>query len=251
MRRDTLLALGLVLFLLAALAPKSLLVSMPPARDEPGQFDANRAKARLASLLGDQGPHPVDSPADDRVRARLVATSSKWASNRSFATRRSAMTSRKPGSSPAPASGTSSRCWDRLMARRCCSARITTAFPWGRAPRTTGSGSQPCSRSARSSRKGRSDARSSFCSTKARRWACSAPAPSCRSAQPQRRQPAQLRGARRQRARHHVRNEPAEWSCDPGLRSFRSKALRKQPVHGRRRLIPNDTDVRRSRSAAG
>ena len=38
----------------------------------PGQFDAERAKARLARILGDQRPHPADSAADDRVRARLL-----------------------------------------------------------------------------------------------------------------------------------------------------------------------------------
>jgi hypothetical protein len=74
MRRDTLLALGLVIFLLAALAAKSMLVSMPPVRSAPGEFDAARAKARLAFVLGDQRPHPVDSAADDLVRARLVAS---------------------------------------------------------------------------------------------------------------------------------------------------------------------------------
>ena len=72
MRRHTLLTLGLVVFLLAALAAKSVLVSMPPVRNEPGQFDANRAKARLAFILGDQAPHPVDSPTNDKVRERLV-----------------------------------------------------------------------------------------------------------------------------------------------------------------------------------
>jgi len=74
MRRDTLLSLGLVVFLLAAFAAKSLLVSMPPIRATPGGFDAERAKGRLAFILGDQAPHPVDSPADDAVRARLVTS---------------------------------------------------------------------------------------------------------------------------------------------------------------------------------
>ena len=74
MRRETLLALGLVILLLAASAGKSLLISLPPARSSPGEFDANRAKARLAFVLGDQRPHPVDLPADDLVRARIVAT---------------------------------------------------------------------------------------------------------------------------------------------------------------------------------
>lgn len=73
MRRDTLLALGFVILVLAALAAKSLLLSLPPARTGHGEFDATRAKARLAFILGDQEPHPADSPADDAVRTRLLA----------------------------------------------------------------------------------------------------------------------------------------------------------------------------------
>lgn len=74
MRRDTLLAPGIVLLLLAALAAKSLLLSVPRVESVPGQFNAERAKARLAFILGDQRPHPADSAADDAVRSRLVAT---------------------------------------------------------------------------------------------------------------------------------------------------------------------------------
>ena len=76
MRRDTLLALGFIILILAALAAKSALVSVPPVRIQngPDQFDAVRAKARLAFILGDQRPHPADSEADDMVRERLVAT---------------------------------------------------------------------------------------------------------------------------------------------------------------------------------
>ncbi len=74
MRRNTLLALGVVILILVAMAAKSLLVSVPAVHDGAGQFDANRAKARLAFMLGDQRPHPADSSADDAVRARLVAT---------------------------------------------------------------------------------------------------------------------------------------------------------------------------------
>ena len=74
MRRDTLLALGVVILVLAAFAAKSLLLSMPPIRNGPGEFNAERAKARLAYILGDERPHPADSAADDFVRARLVAT---------------------------------------------------------------------------------------------------------------------------------------------------------------------------------
>ena len=74
MRRDTLLAFGVMILVLAALAAKSLLLSVPPVLHSPSEFDAERAKARLAFVLGDQRPHPADSAADDAVRARLVAT---------------------------------------------------------------------------------------------------------------------------------------------------------------------------------
>jgi hypothetical protein len=74
MRRDTLLAFGAILLILAAFAAKSMLLSVPRVEHAAGGFDATRAKARLAFLLGDQRPHPADSPADDAVRARLVGT---------------------------------------------------------------------------------------------------------------------------------------------------------------------------------
>jgi hypothetical protein len=73
MRRDTLLAFAVMVLVLGALAAKSLLISMPPVHDGAGQFDVDRAKARLAFVLGDQRPHPADSAADDAVRARIVA----------------------------------------------------------------------------------------------------------------------------------------------------------------------------------
>jgi hypothetical protein len=69
------LAAGLVLALLvAAMAMKAWPTTVPalePAR--PGGFDQVRAATRLARVLGDQRPHPVDSTADDAVRTRLVA----------------------------------------------------------------------------------------------------------------------------------------------------------------------------------
>ena len=74
MRRSSLLALGVLVLIVAALAAKSLLVSVPAAEPVSGGFDAARAKARLAFILGDQRPHPADSPADDAVRARLIST---------------------------------------------------------------------------------------------------------------------------------------------------------------------------------
>lgn len=75
MRRSFVLLALVLLALLGALAAKGLLVQPPPLRahNAPGQFDALRAKARLAAILGDQRPHPADSEASDLVRARLVA----------------------------------------------------------------------------------------------------------------------------------------------------------------------------------
>src|SRR3954453_6026565 len=68
-------ALWLVLALLvAAMAMKAWLTTVPEAgAARPGGFDEARAVARLARVLGDQRPHPVDSAADDAVRARLLA----------------------------------------------------------------------------------------------------------------------------------------------------------------------------------
>ena len=74
--RKAVVVLGLILSaLLGAMAAKGLLVQPPPLRAAhvPGQFDAPRAKQRLATILGDQRPHPADTPASDLVRARLVA----------------------------------------------------------------------------------------------------------------------------------------------------------------------------------
>ncbi|HEY0313998.1 MAG TPA: M28 family peptidase [Allosphingosinicella sp.] len=73
-RAGAALLVVLMLLLAAALAFKGQLTQPPPvAAAEAGQFDAMRAKARLARLLGDQRPHPVDTAADDAVRGRLVA----------------------------------------------------------------------------------------------------------------------------------------------------------------------------------
>ncbi|MGE5563894.1 MAG: M20/M25/M40 family metallo-hydrolase [Bacillota bacterium] len=72
MRRATLIACAVILLILAALAAKSVLIAPPPVHDGPGEFDATRAKARLAYVLGDQQPHPADSAADDAVRGRIL-----------------------------------------------------------------------------------------------------------------------------------------------------------------------------------
>jgi hypothetical protein len=67
--------LAVLILVLAAMALKGALVSLPAPPAEPsGQgFDANRAAARLARILGDQRPHPADSAAGDAVRDRLIA----------------------------------------------------------------------------------------------------------------------------------------------------------------------------------
>ncbi|MDQ3144111.1 MAG: M20/M25/M40 family metallo-hydrolase, partial [Pseudomonadota bacterium] len=45
----------------------------PPPTMAAGEFDTVRAAARLQRILGDQRPHPVDSPANDAVRLALIA----------------------------------------------------------------------------------------------------------------------------------------------------------------------------------
>src|SRR4051812_43033039 len=71
--RSALLVL-LMALLVAALAAEGLISAPPPAGPAAnGEFDAARAAARLARILGDQRPHPVDTAADDAVRDRLIA----------------------------------------------------------------------------------------------------------------------------------------------------------------------------------
>ncbi len=75
MRRSLVMFALLLLALLGFMAAKSWLGEPPPLRyhNEADQFVAELAKARLSEILGDQRPHPSDTPADDAVRARLVA----------------------------------------------------------------------------------------------------------------------------------------------------------------------------------
>ena len=72
--RPAMQLLGVLAALLAALAATVLLVEPPQLRttSQPGEFDAARAKARLAVILGNERPHPADSAASDAVRARLI-----------------------------------------------------------------------------------------------------------------------------------------------------------------------------------
>ena len=57
--------------LLAAFAAKGLLIQ--PRSVSGSEFDTDRAFGRLERILGDQRPHPVDTPANDAVRQRLQA----------------------------------------------------------------------------------------------------------------------------------------------------------------------------------
>ena len=61
--------------ILLALAMKGLLLNppSPPLRVVAGEFDTARALGRLERILGDQRAHPVDTPANDAVRERLMA----------------------------------------------------------------------------------------------------------------------------------------------------------------------------------
>jgi hypothetical protein len=58
-----------------ALMCAGVLVEPPPVRtsNAAAQFDATAARARLARVLGDEAPHPIDSAAQDAVRERLLA----------------------------------------------------------------------------------------------------------------------------------------------------------------------------------
>jgi hypothetical protein len=60
--------------LLGAMAAKSWLIELPPVRanNTAAQFSAERAASRLAFVLGDQRPHPADTPANDLVRGKIV-----------------------------------------------------------------------------------------------------------------------------------------------------------------------------------
>jgi hypothetical protein len=61
--------------LMLAFAAKDVLIRppAPPAQAAAVDFDAARAAARLARILGDQRAHPVDSAPNDAVRGRLIA----------------------------------------------------------------------------------------------------------------------------------------------------------------------------------
>ena len=74
MRRPFILLALLLAALIGAMAAKALLVEVPPVRtsNSANQFSAERAASRLAFVLGDQRPHPADTPANDMVRDKIV-----------------------------------------------------------------------------------------------------------------------------------------------------------------------------------
>lgn len=69
--RNGVATLALAAALFALLMLKGAAVAPPPV-DAASDFDTPRALQRLARILGDETPHPVDSPANDAVRARLL-----------------------------------------------------------------------------------------------------------------------------------------------------------------------------------
>lgn len=73
--RGFLLSVAPLALLFLALMSAGVLLAPAPVRavNQPDQFDAVAAQARLARVLGDETPHPVDSAAGDRVRAALIA----------------------------------------------------------------------------------------------------------------------------------------------------------------------------------
>ena len=63
----------LILWLLLAVFALKGLLLVPPAPFASAEFNVERAISRLERILGDQRPHPVDGPANDAVRERLIA----------------------------------------------------------------------------------------------------------------------------------------------------------------------------------
>lgn len=70
--RSDIALLAAVAVLLALFMLKGAAFAPPPV-PAASEFDVDRALARLQRILGDERPHPVDSAANDAVRARLIA----------------------------------------------------------------------------------------------------------------------------------------------------------------------------------
>src|SRR5262245_60373066 len=73
--RGFLLSLAPLALLFAALMSAGVLLTPAPVRavNRPDQVGAVAAQARLVRASGDEGTHPVDSAAGDRMRAALIA----------------------------------------------------------------------------------------------------------------------------------------------------------------------------------
>jgi hypothetical protein len=73
MKRSGVLLAAALALLVAAMGLKGRMLQLPePAPASASGFSADRAHGRLAYILGDQRPHPVDSAANDAVRAKLM-----------------------------------------------------------------------------------------------------------------------------------------------------------------------------------
>src|SRR5262245_62011746 len=72
--RSFLVVLAPLALLFVVLMTAGAVLTPPPVRaaNAAGVFDAAEAQRRLARILGDETPHPVDSAAEDAVRERLL-----------------------------------------------------------------------------------------------------------------------------------------------------------------------------------
>jgi len=67
-------ALAIFALVFAVLMGAGALIAPPALRADSasGQFDAHAARARLARILGDEAPHPIDSARQDGTRAAII-----------------------------------------------------------------------------------------------------------------------------------------------------------------------------------
>ena len=73
MKRPGIFLAAALILLVCAMGLKGWMVQLPaPEPTTAAAFSAERAMKRLTYILGDQRPHPVDSEANDAVRARLI-----------------------------------------------------------------------------------------------------------------------------------------------------------------------------------
>ena len=178
MRRPTLWLALFVAALLGAMAVKSWLIELPPVRahNTAAQFNAERAASRLAFVLGDQRPHPADTPANDMVRGKILTLLQSMGLQ--------------------PIVRDQIACNELYKARGVSCARVRNVIavigpttgravllnahydsvPMGPGAGDDGIGVATLLEVAANSKTNRSSDRSSCCSTKARNWAWSGPA---------------------------------------------------------------------------